>query len=196
MELLSVIRRWHHREHLPIREIERRSGLSRNTIRKYLRSDAVEVRFKVPQRPSRLDPFADKLSGWLEAEVTKGRKVRRTARRLHADLVALGYEGSYARVAAFVRHWRAARAVAERTTGRGVFVPLAFAPGEGTMRKCVAFTPRSPDRRWPGCRLPAPGATARTTAGGCRRGHGCGFAAGGGRRAGSTASAGAWQNAC
>ena len=41
MELLSVIRRWHYRDRLPIREIERRTGLSRNTIRKYLRSDAV-----------------------------------------------------------------------------------------------------------------------------------------------------------
>ncbi len=47
MELLSVIRRWHHRDHISIREIERRTGLSRNTIRRYLRSDAVEVRFKV-----------------------------------------------------------------------------------------------------------------------------------------------------
>jgi hypothetical protein len=103
MELLGVIRRWHHREHMPIREIERRTGLSRNTIRKDLRSDAVEVKFKVPERPSRLDPFADKLSGWLEVESGKGRKVRRTARRLHADLVALGYDGSDARVAAFIR---------------------------------------------------------------------------------------------
>ena len=130
MELLSVIRRWRHRDGIPIREIERRTGLSRNTIRKYLRSDAVEVRFKVPERPSRLDPFAGKLSGWLEAEAAKGRKGRRTARRLHADLVALGYAGSYARVAAFVRHWRADRAVAQRTAGRGVFVPLVFAPGD------------------------------------------------------------------
>jgi len=32
-----VIRRWHFRERMPIREIERRTGLSRNTIRKYLR---------------------------------------------------------------------------------------------------------------------------------------------------------------
>ncbi len=62
MELLSVIRRWHHREHMPIREIERRTGLSRNTIRKYLRSNTVEVKFKVPERPSRLDPYADKLT--------------------------------------------------------------------------------------------------------------------------------------
>jgi transposase len=91
VELLSVIRRWHHRDHIPIREIERRTGLSRNTIRKYLRSNAVEVRFKVPERPSRLDPFADKLSEWLRLEAGKGRKGRRTVRQIHADLVTLGY---------------------------------------------------------------------------------------------------------
>ena len=130
MELLSVIRRWHHRDHIPIREIERRTGLSRNTICKYLRSNAVEVKFKVPERPSRLDPFADKLSGWLRVEAGKSRKQRRTARQLYADLVALGYGGSYGRVAASVRHWRAGCEAAQRTTGRGVFVPLAFEPGE------------------------------------------------------------------
>jgi predicted transcriptional regulator len=48
MALLSVIRRWHFREGMPIRKIERRTGLSRNTIRKYLRSDTVEPKFKVP----------------------------------------------------------------------------------------------------------------------------------------------------
>jgi transcriptional regulator with XRE-family HTH domain len=52
MALLSVIRRWHFRQHIPIREIERRTGLSRNTIRKYLRADTVEPKFKVPVRPS------------------------------------------------------------------------------------------------------------------------------------------------
>jgi DNA-binding IclR family transcriptional regulator len=36
MALLSVIRRWHLRDRMPIREIARRTGLSRNTIRKYL----------------------------------------------------------------------------------------------------------------------------------------------------------------
>ncbi len=78
MELLSVTRQWHRRNRVPICEIERRTGLSRNTIRKYLRSDAVEVRFKVPERPSRLNPFADKLSEWLRVEAGKGRKGRRT----------------------------------------------------------------------------------------------------------------------
>ena len=103
MALLSIIRRWHLREEIPIREIERRTGLSRNTIRKYLRSGAVEPKFKVPDRPSNLDPFADRLEAWLRVEAGKSRKLRRTARQMHNDLVKLGYRGSYGRVAAFVR---------------------------------------------------------------------------------------------
>ena len=44
--------------------------------------------------------------------------------------MTLGYEGSYGRVAAFVREWKAERQRVEQTTGRGVFVPLVFQPGE------------------------------------------------------------------
>ena len=130
MALLSIIRRWHLREEIPIREIERRTGLSRNTIRKYLRSGDVEPKFKVPDRPSNLDPFADRLEAWLRVEAGKSRKQRRTARQMHNDLVKLGYRGSYGRVAAFVRAWRAERQRDAQTSGRGTFVPLAFAPGE------------------------------------------------------------------
>jgi transposase len=130
MALLSVIRRWHFREGMPIREIERRTGVSRNTIRKYLRSGAVEPKFKAADRPSKLDPFAEKLAGWLRIEVGKSRKQRRTAKQMHADLVALGYDGSYGRVAAFVRAWKSERQRDAQTAGRGTFVPLVFAPGE------------------------------------------------------------------
>ena len=61
MGLLNVIRRMALREKLPIREIARRTGLSRNTIRKYLKAGTIEPKFSVPERPSKLDPFADKL---------------------------------------------------------------------------------------------------------------------------------------
>ncbi len=130
MDLLSVIRRWRFRQGMPIREIERRTGLSRNTIRKYLRADTVEPKFKVPARPGKLAPFADTLRGWLHQEASKTRKHKRTAKQMFADLVALGYEGSYGRVAAFVRTWKADQQRQQQTSGRGTFVPLAFAPGE------------------------------------------------------------------
>lgn len=130
MGFLSVIRRWALRDKMPIREIARRTGLSRNTIKKYLREDAVEPRFKTPSRPSKLDPYADRLSSWLLAQTRKSRKDRRNAKLMHEDLVKLGYDGSYERVAAFARAWRADRHRAEQTTGRGTFVPLVFQPGE------------------------------------------------------------------
>lgn len=65
MGFLSIIRRWALRDKMPIREISRRTGLSRNTIRKYLRAGTVEPTFKTPPRPSKLDPYADRLSAWL-----------------------------------------------------------------------------------------------------------------------------------
>ena len=40
------------------------------------------------------------------AEAGKSRKQRRTVKHLHADLVALGFTGSYGRVAAFARKLR------------------------------------------------------------------------------------------
>jgi len=130
MGFLSIIRRWALRDKMPIREISRRTGLSRNTIRKYLRAGTVEPKFKTPTRPSKLDPYADRLSAWLLTETRKSRKDRRTAKQMHADLVKLGYEGSYERVSAFARAWREDRQRAQQTTGRGTYVPLVFQPGD------------------------------------------------------------------
>src|SRR6202167_947793 len=130
MELLSVIRRWALRDQLSIREISRRTSLSRNTIRKYLRADVVEPVFKVPERSSKLDPFAETLSAWLKLETGKSRKQRRGVKQLHADLVSLGFGGSYGRVAAFARTWKEHRQREQQTAGRGAFIPLVFQAGE------------------------------------------------------------------
>jgi transposase len=115
---------------MAIREIVRRTGLSRNTVRKYLSTGVIEPQYPDRKSPSKLDEFADKLAGWLRTEANKGRKQRRNLRQIYADLTALGYTGSYDRVAAFARDWRQAQHEAARTTGRGTFVPLRFAPGE------------------------------------------------------------------
>ena len=130
MALLSVIRRWHLRDGVSIRGIARRSGLSRNTIRKYLAGDVVEPRYVRRRARSKLDAFTARLAEWLKTEAGKGRKQRRNVRRLHADLVQLGYTGSYDRVTAFARAWRRMQQELAKTAGRGTFVPLVFAPGE------------------------------------------------------------------
>ncbi len=79
MGFLSVVRGWALREKMSIRESARRTGLSRNTVRKYLGAGIVEPRFQAPARASELAPFADKLSAWLMVEARKSRKDRRTA---------------------------------------------------------------------------------------------------------------------
>ena len=103
MGLLNIIRRMHLRQKLSIREIARLTGVSRNTVTKHLAANTIEPRFTTPERHSKLDPFAEKLAGWLKTEAGKSRKERRTVKQLHADLAALGFTGSYARVAAFAR---------------------------------------------------------------------------------------------
>ena len=130
MGLLNIIRRLWLRDGLSIREIARRTGLSRNTVKKHLKAGTIEPVFATPERPSKLDPFAEKLAGWLKMEARKSRKQRRTLKQLHADLVTLGFNGSYNRVAAFARQWRMDRQREQQTTGRGTFVPLSFGPGE------------------------------------------------------------------
>ena len=62
---LSVIRRWALREQMSIREISRRTGLARNTVKKYLRAGDDEPRYARRASSSKLDPYAEKLSTWL-----------------------------------------------------------------------------------------------------------------------------------
>ena len=104
--LLGIIRRWHLRDQVSLREISKRLGISRNTVRRYLRAETVEPAYADRRSPTSLDKYAFKLSAWLKTEATKSRKQRRTLKQMHIDLCALGYEGSYDRVAAFARQWK------------------------------------------------------------------------------------------
>ena len=78
--LLSVTRRWHYREGMPIREITRRTGLSRNIIRKYFATQIVEPRYPKRKSPSKLDDYELTLTNWLRREAKPHRKQRKTAK--------------------------------------------------------------------------------------------------------------------
>jgi len=128
--LLSVLRRWHHRDGMPIREISRRTGLSRNTVRKYLASGVVEPKYPKRKTPSKIDDYSATLNNWLHRESGRHRKQRRSVKQLYYSLVELGYTGSYDRVAAFARDWRQDQQAARNRASSGTYVPLIFAPGE------------------------------------------------------------------
>ena len=68
MGFLMIIRKWALRDKMPIREIARRTGVSRNTIKKYLREGIVEPEFRTPDRPSKLDSYAARLTEWLVSD--------------------------------------------------------------------------------------------------------------------------------
>ena len=121
--LLGIIRRWYIRDRISIREIARRLDISRNTVRRYIRSGAIEPSYPSRQSSSALDEFAPRLSAWLSAEAVKSRKQRRTLKQMFLDLRELGYEGSYDRVAAFGRQWKVGQTERVNSASKSTLTP-------------------------------------------------------------------------
>jgi transposase len=128
--MLSLIRRLHMREGVSLRGIARRTGLSRNTIKKYLAGQVVEPAYKPRPSRSKLAPYAEQLIVRLKTASKASRKQRKSVKQMYRELAGLGYEGSYDRVVCFAKRWRQQQTETAKTTGRGTFVPLTFAPGE------------------------------------------------------------------
>ncbi|MCP5205224.1 MAG: IS21 family transposase [Pseudomonadales bacterium] len=128
MGMLAKIRRMYFRDKVPLREIARQTGLSRNTLRHWLRQGEMrEPAYPARVVPSILDPYKEQLVSWLRADSHRPKRDRRTAKVLFQLLQAQGYPGGYARVAIFAKQWREAGGAAP---ARQAFIPLRFAPGE------------------------------------------------------------------
>ena len=128
MAIYAKVRRMRLREGLSISEIARRTSLSRNTVKKWLREPArSEMTYHRPSGPKKIDTHAQWLRQALETDARRSRKERRTAKRLHAQLLEQGFVGGYGRVTAFIRSWRAESSA---VTARSAYVPLSFAWGE------------------------------------------------------------------
>jgi len=125
--MLAKIRRMHFRDGMSLREVSRRTGLSRNTVRGWLRRpEVVEPKFQARRTVSVVDEWADLLGTWLRTDSHRGKRERRTAKAMFEAIRALGFRGSYGRVSAFVRRWKAEQNAPQRSA----FVPLTFELGE------------------------------------------------------------------
>lgn len=125
---LAKIRRLYLRDKLPIKEICRQTGLSRNTVRTWLREpDMVEPKYPVRRIATKLDAYAETLRTWLKADAGRNKHERRTKGQMCQALQALGYSGGYGQVCAFARMWRDEQSL---KASKGAFIPLKFQHGE------------------------------------------------------------------
>ena len=128
MAMIGKVLRMHHRENKSVREIARATSLSRNTVRKYLRTPVAQPpKYLRKAASTKLAPYAETVKMALLADARRPKKERRTAKALLKQIAAAGYEGGYTQLTAFIRAWRAGQGGV--ALGKA-FVPLAFELGE------------------------------------------------------------------
>jgi transposase len=128
MAMYAKVRRMRLRDGLSISEIARRTSLSRNTIKEWLRAPTRRaMTYRRSAIAKKIGPYEAVLREALAVDARRPRRERRTARKLYAQLQTQGFSGSYARVTEFVRAWRVEQGA---VTARSAYVPLTFAWGE------------------------------------------------------------------
>jgi len=127
VETIGKIRREHFVKGKTIKEIVRDLGISRNTVRKALRSQETSFAYDRETQPlPKLGAWSEKLDDLLAKNAKKPTRERLTLIRIFEDLHGLGYDGGYDAVRRYARKWRAEQGALTA----GAYVPLSFDPGE------------------------------------------------------------------
>lgn len=127
VETIAKIRRYYFVEGRKIRQISRDLNISRNTVRKVIRSGATVHRYEREEQPKpQLGDFEDRLNELLAVDQKRSRKRRLTAQRLYELLLEEGYQGAYDSIQRYTKKWREEH---NREPDR-CYIPLKFSPGE------------------------------------------------------------------
>ena len=131
VELFAQIRRDARVEDLSIRELARRYGVGRPTVRLALEQAAPPPRKQRVRSAPRLDPFKASIDEMLREDMTAPRKQRHTARRVHTRLLVEhgAAQLSYSTVRNYVRVRRAQIAAEAGQLVDVAFVPQSHQPG-------------------------------------------------------------------
>ena len=107
MDMIGRIRRLHSRKNKSERESARITGLSRNTVAKWLHGEVDgPPKYGRGEQPNKLTVFHEALKQALKADARRPKHERRTAKALCAEIKVGGYDGGCTRVTDFVRAWR------------------------------------------------------------------------------------------
>src|SRR3954471_17974776 len=127
VETVARIRREHFVKGKTIKEIARDLKVSRNTVRRVLRSGETSFEYEreVQPRP-KLGRWTAELDELLAGNAAKAAREQLTLIRIFEELRGRGYDGGYDAVRRYARRWAKERGQATAAA----YVPLSFAPGE------------------------------------------------------------------
>ena len=127
VETIARIRREYFVKGKTIKEIARDLGVSRNTVRRVLRSGETSFEYErtVQPRP-KLGRWTAELDELLDGNETKPVREHLTLIRIFEELRGRGYGGGYDALRRYARRWAKDRGQATAAA----YVPLSFAPGE------------------------------------------------------------------
>ena len=127
VETIRKVRLSVHRDGKSIRQTAKDLRVSRNTVRKVIRTQQTGFQYKRRMQPlPKLGPYVESLEERLSVDQGLSKRHRRSARILFEELQGEGYEGGYDSVRRYVQRWKE-----EHRGLRGeVFIPLMFDPGE------------------------------------------------------------------
>ena len=127
MDMIGKVRRMKLRDQLSLSEIAKRTGLSRNTVKKWLKAPGEAVpKYERVSAPGKLTAFEPTLHQALTADSHRPKQGRRSGRALFAQIQAQGYRGGYSAITDYIRRWR----VESLASPTKAFVPLSFELGE------------------------------------------------------------------
>src|ERR1700736_5774674 len=127
VETIERIRREHFIKGKTIKEIARDLKVSRNTVRRILRSGETSFEYEreVQPRP-KLGRWRAELAELLLSKAAKAAREQLTLIRIFEELRGRGYDGGYDAVRRYARRWSQERG----QSTAAAYVPLSFAPGE------------------------------------------------------------------
>ena len=127
VDTIARVRREYFVRGRTIKQIVRDLHVSRNTVRKIIRTGASAFTYERETQPYRkLGDWRAELDRLLAANEGKPSRERLTMIRVFEALRGLGYDGGYDAIRRYARTWRRQATAASA----GAYVPLSFAPGE------------------------------------------------------------------
>ena len=127
VDTIARVRRAFHVQGWSMKKIARELHVSRNTVRKILRTDETDFSYERERQPlPKTGVWKAEIERFLATNEGRPSRERLTLIRIYEELRALGYDGSYDAIRRYAKGWAKNRGSATAQA----YVPLYYAPGE------------------------------------------------------------------